>query len=51
MVEVAKNTKPSARGEYEITTVNQQFLKDGELKAQTLGRGFACGWIQVLMIH
>ena len=39
--EVAKNIKPSARGEYEITTVNQQFLTDGELKVQTLGRGFA----------
>ena len=37
----AKNIKPSARGEYEITTVNQQFLADGELKVQTLGRGFA----------
>ncbi len=41
VVEVARNIKPSARGEYEITTVNQQFLKDGELKVQTLGRGFA----------
>ena len=41
VVDVAKNIKPSARGEYEITTVNQQFLKDGELKVQTLGRGFA----------
>lgn len=41
VVEVAKNIQPSARGEYEITTVNQQFLKDGELKVQTFGRGFA----------
>ena len=41
VVEVASTIKPSARGEYEITTVNQQFLKDGELKVQTLGRGFA----------
>jgi glucose-1-phosphate thymidylyltransferase len=41
VVEVARNIQPSARGEYEITTVNQQFLADGELKVQTLGRGFA----------
>ncbi len=41
VVDVAKHIKPSARGEYEITTVNQQFLEDGELKVQTLGRGFA----------
>lgn len=41
VVEVARNIKPSARGEYEITTVNQKFLADGELKVQTLGRGFA----------
>ena len=41
LVDVAKNIKPSARGELEITTVNQWFLKDGELKVQLLGRGFA----------
>lgn len=41
VVDVAKSIQPSARGEYEITTVNQRFLEDGELKVQTLGRGFA----------
>lgn len=41
VVDVAHNIQPSARGELEITTVNQRFLQDGELKVQTLGRGFA----------
>lgn len=41
VVDVAAHIKPSARGELEITTVNQEFLKAGELKVQTLGRGFA----------
>ena len=41
VVDVAKHIKPSARGELEITTVNQEFLKEGNLKVQTLGRGFA----------
>ena len=41
VVDVAKHIQPSARGELEITTVNQEFLKDGELKVQVFGRGFA----------
>jgi dTDP-glucose pyrophosphorylase len=41
VVEVAKHIKPSARGELEITTVNQEFLKDKQLKVRTMTRGFA----------
>ena len=41
VIKVAKEIKPSARGELEITTVNQEFLKDGELNVQLMGRGFA----------
>ena len=41
VVDVARHIQPSARGEYEITTVNQRFLADDELKVQTLGHGFA----------
>lgn len=41
VVKVAQSIKPSARGELEITTVNQEFLKDGDLKVKTLPRGFA----------
>jgi glucose-1-phosphate thymidylyltransferase len=41
VIDVAKHIKPSARGELEITTVNQEFLKDGELKVQVFSRGFA----------
>lgn len=41
VVEIAKSIRPSARGELEITTVNQRFLEDGKLKVQTLGQGFA----------
>ena len=41
VVNIAKHIKPSARGELEITTVNQEFLKEGKLKVQVFGRGFA----------
>lgn len=41
VVDVSRGVKKSARGEYEITSVNQRFLEDGELRVETLGRGFA----------
>lgn len=46
VVDVAANIQPSARGEYEITTVNQWFLRDNELKVALLGRGFA--WLEAI---
>ena len=46
VVDVAKHIKPAARGELEITTVNQEFLKDKQLKVQTMARGFA--WLDTI---